>query len=54
MNDVAGGIDIGGILRLLPPGIPLALEVPMTATMAAQGCEAVARRVCEAAQRLLG
>ncbi len=49
-----GGIDITGILQHLPPGIPVALEVPMTATMAAQGCEAVARRVREAAARLLG
>ena len=36
-----GGIDIRGILRHTPPGIPVALEVPMTAMSAAQGAEAV-------------
>lgn len=48
-----GGIDIKGILEHMPAGIPLALEVPMTATMAALGAEAVARRVRKAAGRLL-
>ena len=48
-----GGIDIKAILAHLPPDIPLALEVPMTALAAAQGEEAVARRVREAAERLL-
>ena len=48
-----GGIDIRGILRHMPPGIPVALEVPMTAMSAAQGAEAVARRVRQAAGRLL-
>ncbi len=48
-----GGIDIKGILRHLPPGIPVALEVPMTAMVAAAGEEAVALRVRRAAERLL-
>jgi sugar phosphate isomerase/epimerase len=48
-----GGIDIKGILKLMPPGIPIALEVPMTAMAAAQGEEAVALRVRQAAERLL-
>lgn len=48
-----GGIDIKGILQHMPPGIPMALEVPMTAMAAAQGEEAVALRVREAAERLL-
>jgi hypothetical protein len=48
-----GGIDIRGILRHMPPGIPVALEVPMTAMSAAEGAEAVARRVRQAAGRLL-
>ncbi len=48
-----GGIDIKGILQHLPPGIPMALEVPMTAMAAAQGEEAVALRVRQAAERLL-
>jgi hypothetical protein len=34
-----GGIDIRGILRHMPPGIPVALEVPMTAMSAAQGAK---------------
>ena len=48
-----GGIDIKGILQHMPPGIPVALEVPMTATTAAVGAEAVALRVRLAAERLL-
>jgi len=48
-----GGIDIVGILRHMPRGIPVALEIPMTAMTAAQGTEAVARRVRQAAERLL-
>jgi len=49
-----GGIDIRGILGHMPAGIPVALEVPMTAMGAAEGSEAVARRVLAAAERLLG
>jgi sugar phosphate isomerase/epimerase len=49
-----GGIDINGILEHLPPDLPIGLEVPMTAMMAAKGAEAVARCVREAAERLLG
>lgn len=49
-----GAIDIRGILQHMPPGIPLALEVPMTAFTAAAGPEAVALRVRQAAGRLLG
>jgi sugar phosphate isomerase/epimerase len=48
-----GGIDIRGILRHVPPGIPVALEVPMAAMSAAEGSEAVALRVRQAAERLL-
>ncbi len=48
-----GGVDIRGILRHMPTGIPVALEVPMTALTAAVGAEAVALRVREAAARLL-
>jgi len=48
-----GGIDILGILRHMPRGIPIALEIPMTAMTAAKGTEAVARRVRQAAERLL-
>jgi hypothetical protein len=49
-----GGIHIKSILEHLPPDIPIGLEVPMTAMMAAEGAEAVARRVREAAEQLLG
>lgn len=48
-----GGIDKRGILRQMPQGIPVALEVPMTAMRAAEGAEAVALRVRRAAERLL-
>ena len=48
------GNPIGGILQHLSPDIPVGLEVPMTAMMAARGAEAVVRRVREAAERLLG
>lgn len=48
-----GGIDIRGLLANMPPGIPIALEVPMTATAAAEGFETVALRVRKAASRLL-
>lgn len=48
-----GGINIRGILRHMPPGIPVALEVPMTAMSAAEGAEAVALRVRLAAGRVL-
>lgn len=48
-----GGIDIRSILRHMPPGIPVALEVPMTAMRAAEGSEAVALRVRQAAERVL-
>jgi sugar phosphate isomerase/epimerase len=48
-----GAIDIRAILGHVPQGIPLALEVPMTAMTAADGVEAVALRVRQAASRLL-
>jgi sugar phosphate isomerase/epimerase len=48
-----GGIDILAILRHMPPGVPIALEVPMTKLAREIGPEAVARRVREAADRLL-
>lgn len=48
-----GAIDLAAILRHLPAGIPIALEVPMTGLARDIGSEAVARRVREAADRLL-
>jgi sugar phosphate isomerase/epimerase len=47
-----GGIDIAGIVRRMPKGIPIALEVPMTAELLAEGAERVIRRVHDAAARL--
>lgn len=49
-----GGIDLRRLLRHMPPGIPVALEVPMTALTAREGAEAVALRARQAAGRLLG
>jgi sugar phosphate isomerase/epimerase len=49
-----GEIDIRRVLEHMPGGIPVALEVPMTAMAAAEGFEAVALRVRQAASRLLG
>ena len=48
-----GQIDLPAILGRLPPDLPIALEVPMTAFAREAGTEAVARRVREAAGRLL-
>jgi sugar phosphate isomerase/epimerase len=48
-----GAIDIAGILGRMPLGIPVALEVPMQALTREIGAEAVARRVREAAVRVL-
>jgi len=47
-----GEIDIGSSLGHMPPDIPIALEVPMTAMTAAVGPEAVARLAKRSANRL--
>ncbi len=49
-----GGIEIKRVVDHMPPGIPIALEVPMTAYMQAAGPEAVIRRVIGAARAVLG
>jgi sugar phosphate isomerase/epimerase len=49
-----GQIDLAALLAALPPGLPLGLEVPMTALQHARGAEAVVRRVMAATRRLLG
>jgi sugar phosphate isomerase/epimerase len=49
-----GGIEISGVVDHMPAGIPIALEVPMTALAETAGPEAVTRRVIEAARALLG
>ncbi len=48
-----GGIDIPAIVSRMPAGIPVALEVPMDTLTRKIGPEAVARRVREAAARVL-
>lgn len=48
-----GQIDLAAIMRRMPPEIPVALEVPMQRLSAAEGPEAVARRVREAAGRVV-
>ena len=48
-----GGIDIAGILQRMPPGIPIALEVPMAGLTRTAGPEEVARRAREGAARVV-
>ena len=48
-----GGIDLRPIMRHMPPGIPVALEVPMDKLTRERGPEEVARRAREGAARLL-
>lgn len=48
-----GGIDLAGILRPMPPDIPVALEVPMEALTREIGPAAVARHVRERATRFI-
>jgi sugar phosphate isomerase/epimerase len=49
-----GGIEIMSVLDHMPAGIPIALEVPMTALTRTAGPEAVAQRVIDAARALIG
>jgi sugar phosphate isomerase/epimerase len=48
-----GGIEVMGVLDHMPAGIPIALEVPMTAFARTAGPEAVARRVINATRALI-
>lgn len=48
-----GQIDLARVLSHLPPGIPIALEVPMAGLQAREGSEAVAARVIAAARRVV-
>jgi sugar phosphate isomerase/epimerase len=48
-----GGIDIAGIMRHMPPGVPVAVETPMERLTREVGPEEVARRAREAAARTL-
>jgi sugar phosphate isomerase/epimerase len=47
-----GGIDLRRIMRHMPPGIPVALEVPMDQLTRERGPEEVARRAREGAARV--
>lgn len=48
-----GRIDLAAILGQVPPDLPMALEVPMTALQAERGSAEVAARALAAARRLL-
>jgi sugar phosphate isomerase/epimerase len=48
-----GALDLAGILTSLPPGIPIAVAVPMERMTREQGAEAAALHVRRAASRLL-
>lgn len=48
-----GGLDLTAMLAHMPPGIPVALEVPMDALTKERGPEEVARRAIEGARRVL-
>jgi sugar phosphate isomerase/epimerase len=48
-----GGIDLPAIMARMPSGIPIGLEVPMERLTGEIGPEAVARRVRDAAARVL-
>jgi sugar phosphate isomerase/epimerase/4-hydroxyphenylpyruvate dioxygenase-like putative hemolysin len=48
-----GGIDVGGILAALPPGLPFALEIPRAQLVAQVGAKEHARMAIAAARRHL-
>lgn len=48
-----GGLDLPALVAHMPAGIPVVLEVPMTALSQEAGPEEVARRALAGAQRLL-
>jgi len=48
-----GGLDLMGLLRGAPPGLPIALEVPMPALVRELGAVAAARRLREKTEALL-
>jgi sugar phosphate isomerase/epimerase len=49
-----GGIDVLAILRRLPPGLPVSVEVPNHAEVARTGAVALARRALEASKAMVG
>jgi len=48
-----GGLDLRGLLRAAPPGLPIGLEVPMPALVREIGAIAAARRLREKTESLL-
>jgi sugar phosphate isomerase/epimerase len=48
-----GGLDLAGLVRALPPGLPISLEVPMPALVREIGAVAAARRLRSATEALL-
>jgi sugar phosphate isomerase/epimerase len=48
-----GGLDLGGILRAVPPRLPVSLEVPMPQLVREMGAVAFARRLREKTEALL-
>lgn len=48
-----GGIDLPGLLRALPPGLPLSVEVPMNTLAQTVGAVERARRALAATRRVL-
>jgi len=48
-----GGLDLSGLLRAAPRGLPIGLEVPMTALVREIGAVAAARRLREKTESLL-
>jgi sugar phosphate isomerase/epimerase len=48
-----GGLDLRGLLRAAPPGLPIGLEVPMPALVREIGAVAAARRLREKTESLL-
>lgn len=48
-----GAIDLIGLLRALPPGIPLALEIPMERLAQSMGALERVRRAVAATRRVL-
>jgi len=48
-----GGLDLRGMLRALPPDLPLSLEIPMEGLAKTVGAVERARRALAAARKLL-
>ena len=49
-----GGIDLGGLVRALPSGLPLSLEIPNDEWLPKLGAEEWGRRALAAARKIVG